>query len=425
MSARNPATLVLEDGFALRGWSCGALGEATGEVCFNTSMTGYQEILTDPSYAGQIVTLTVAHVGVYGVNGADMESRGCFARGLVVRSLADEPSSWRSEEPLTGFLARHGVVAIEGVDTRALVRHLRERGAMRGVISTERHDVDELVAVAQADPGLVGRDLVREVAIGAPYEWGEAPPGAERPADVGPLPASPRFHVVAIDSGIKYGILRCLAEAGCSVSVVPPTTDADAILAREPDGVFLANGPGDPAPLDYLFSTVRGLIGRIPVFGICLGHQMLGLAVGAGTYKLKYGHRGGNHPVMDLETGRVEITSHNHGFCVDFASIGPLDPAESGGLELDPADLGAWVRARRAPVVVSERFGRVMLTHVDLNDMTCEGIRLLDAPAFSVQYHPEAQPGPRDAHYLFDRFVQLMERGATTSPDTRATGGLP
>lgn len=408
MTARVPAMLAFEDGLVLRGWSCGAPGETSGELCFNTSMSGYQEVLTDPSYAGQIVTMTMPHIGNYGVNGADMESRGIFAKGFVVRDMTTVPSNWRSEESLPDFLVRHGIVAIEGLDTRRIVRHLREAGAMRAVISTVDLDEASLVAKAKADPGLVGRDLVSEVAVSERYVWGEKVPGGERPVDTGVLPVSPTFKVVAMDSGIKYNILRNLAEAGCEVVVVPPTTSASEVLAHEPDGVFLANGPGDPSAVDYLYSTLRELLGVKPVFGICLGHQMLSLAVGATTYKLKYGHRGGNQPVMNLNTGRVEITSQNHGFCVDFGSVGALDVEASGGLELDVTDLGAWVRAGVAPVVTSERFGRIQLTHVNLNDMTTEGIRLLDTPAFSVQYHPEAAPGPHDARYLFDEFTALM-----------------
>lgn len=417
MTHRAAAALAFEDGLVLNGWSCGAAGEASGEICFNTSMSGYQEVFTDPSYAGQLITMTSPHVGNCGVNGADMESRGCFARAVIVREMCAEPSSWRSEEALPSFLERHGVVAIEGVDTRRIVRHVRERGAMRAVVSTVDLDPASLVSKAKAEPGLVGRDLVREVAVDRSYAWGDAIPGFDRPVDTGILPVTPHRHVVAVDSGIKYNILRCLAESGCGVTVVPPTTTADEILALNPDGVFLANGPGDPSAVEYLFATLRGLLGVRPVFGICLGHQMLSLAVGAGTYKLKYGHRGGNQPVMNLTNGRVEITSQNHGFCVDFGSIGALDVASSGGLDLDTGDLGAWVESGTAPVVMSEGFGRVQLTHVNLNDMTCEGIRLLDMPAFSVQYHPEAAPGPHDAHYLFGEFMRLME-GRLEGQDT-------
>ena len=410
MSLHVEALLALEDGTVFRGVSCGASGEASGELCFNTSMSGYQEILTDPSYAGQIIAMTSPHIGNYGVNGADMESRGVFAKGLVVREMCDEPSSWRSEQSLPSFLIERGVVAISGIDTRRLTKHLRERGAMRAMISTLDLDETSLVAKAARALGLVGRDLVAEVATETSYHWGdEVPPGCELPVDTGVLPLIPRYRVVAIDSGIKYNILRRLAEAGCDVTVLPPTASADEVLALQPDGVFLANGPGDPSAVSYLYSTLRDLLGVRPVFGICLGHQMLSLAVGADTYKLKYGHRGGNHPVMNLLNGRVEITSQNHGFCVDFGSIGPLDVEESGGLSHGADEIAAWVESGTAPVVRSERFGRVQLTHVNLNDMTTEGIRLLDVPAFSVQYHPEAAPGPHDARYLFGAFTRLMD----------------
>ncbi|KAF0207528.1 MAG: carbamoyl-phosphate synthase small [Actinobacteria bacterium] len=410
MTERQPALLALEDGTVFGGFSCGAAGETAGEVVFNTSMAGYQEVFTDPSYAGQIVTMTSPHIGNYGVNAADMESRGVFASGFVVRELSEVASNWRSEETLGAFLQRLGVVAIDGVDTRRLTRHIREAGAMRAVLSTLDLDPASLVEKAKASVGLVGRDLVAEVAVRERYTWGgEAPPECEIPVDTGILPASPRFRVVAFDSGVKYNILRRLSEEGCEVIVVPPTTSAAEALALKPDGVFFANGPGDPSAVTYLYETLRELLGTVPVFGICLGHQMLSLALGCETYKLKYGHRGGNQPVKNLLTGRVEITSQNHGFCVDFGSIGTLDVARSGGLDLDPADLGAWVRAGVAPVLRSERFGAVQLTHVNLNDMTVEGIRALDQRAFSVQYHPEAAPGPHDARYLFGAFMRLME----------------
>ncbi len=409
MTQRTPATLALEDGSVFTGWSCGAPGEAYGELCFNTSMTGYQEVLTDPSYAGQIVTMTMPHIGNYGVNREDMESRGVFARGFVVREMCFAPSNWRSEQTLPEFLSANGIVAIEGIDTRQIVRRLRDAGAMRAVISTLDHDSASLVAKAAASPGLVGRDLVSEVAVDSAYNWGEAVPGGCVPEDLGSCPSTMRHRVVAVDSGIKYNIVRGLRAAGCDVVVVPPTSTAEEILSYEPDGVFLANGPGDPEAVGYLYTTLRELIGVKPVFGICLGHQMLSLAVGAETFKLKYGHRGGNQPVMNLLNGRVEITSQNHGFCVDFASIGPLDVEVSSGVDHDPADIAFWVSQGIAPVVSSEHMGRVQLTHVNLNDMTTEGIRLLDHPAFSVQYHPEAAPGPRDAAYLFGAFTRLMD----------------
>jgi carbamoyl-phosphate synthase small subunit len=405
---RQRALLAFEDGTVFSGWSCGAHGTAEGEICFNTSLTGYQEVLTDPSYRGQIVTMTMPHIGNYGVNAEDMESRGVWASGFVVRECATTTSNWRATESLRAFLERTGTVAIEGVDTRRLTRHVREAGAMRAVISTEVTDPDALVARARASAGLVGRDLVREVAIDAPRTWDAAGYPDAGTCDFGPTPDARPFKVVAMDSGIKYNILRQLCAAGCHVTVVPPTTSAAEVLAYDPDGVFVANGPGDPEAVGYLYGTLRDLIGAKPLFGICLGHQMLSLAVGADTYKLKYGHRGGNQPVRNLITGGVEITSQNHGFCVDFASIGELSVADSGGLALPLDDLGLWVAADTAPVVVSERFGRVQLTHVNLNDMTTEGIRLLDVPAFSVQYHPEAAPGPHDARYLFGAFARLM-----------------
>jgi carbamoyl-phosphate synthase small subunit len=366
--------------------------------------------------------MTMPHIGNYGVNGADMESRGVFAKGFVVREMSDTPSNWRSEESLPDFLRRLGVVGIEGVDTRRIVRHLRERGAMRAVISTIDLDEASLITKAVSAPGLVGRDLVAEVAVREAYVWGDAVPGGGIPVDTGVLQPAPRRRVVAMDSGIKYNILRRLMEAGCEVDVVPPTTSAADVLARDPDGVFLANGPGDPEAVGYLYETLRELLGVRPVFGICLGHQMLSLAAGASTFKLKYGHRGGNQPVKNLLTGKVEITSQNHGFCVDFASIGPVVAAESGGLSLDAGDLGSWVRAGIAPVVTSERFGRVQLTHVNLNDMTTEGLRLLDVPAFSVQYHPEAAPGPHDARYLFGEFMKLMSETAAAGSAGQSRG---
>jgi carbamoyl-phosphate synthase small subunit len=318
-------------------------------------------------------------------------------------------SNWRAQRTLDDDLEAQGIVGICDVDTRAITRHLRERGAMRSVISTEDLDPVSLTAKAATSPGLVGRDLVREVAVTEPYEWGSEDPTGCLPVDTGVLPARPRYRVVAFDSGIKFNILRRLAEAGCSVTVVPPTTPAAEVLAEGPDGVFFANGPGDPFAVDYLYGTLRELLGARPVFGICLGHQMLSLALGADTFKLKYGHRGGNQPVMNLLTGQVEVTSQNHGFCVDFGSIGPLDVDRSGGLSHDPNDLAAWVRAGVAPVVTSQGFGPVQLTHVALNDMTVEGVSALDKRAFSVQYHPEAAPGPHDARYLFGAFLSLME----------------
>jgi carbamoyl-phosphate synthase small subunit len=427
---RARALLALEDGTTFAGRSCGAPGEAAGEACFNTSLAGYQEVLTDPSYCGQIVTMTMPHIGNYGICGADMESRGSFVSGFVVREMSRITSSWRAEMSVPEFLRGEGVVAIEGVDTRRLTRHLRERGAMRAVISTLDLDPSSLVAKAKASQGLVGRDLVREVAVTEPFEWGTEDQFGCLPVDTGVLPVRPHYRVVAFDSGAKFNILRQLSEAGCSVRVVPPTTSAAEVLEMDADGVFLANGPGDPAAVDYLYVTVRELLGLVPVFGICLGHQMLALALGADTFKLRYGHRGGNQPVMNLLTGQVEITSQNHGFCVDFASVGALDVERSGGLAHDPGHLAAWVRAGVAPVVTSPDFGPVQLTHVNLNDMTVEGVRALDQRAFSVQYHPEAAPGPHDARYLFGAFTALMDgRGDYLSVSdprfTHRAGGSP
>lgn len=417
------AMLALEDGTVYEGRSCGASGEACGEVVFNTSLAGYQEVLTDPSYTGQIITMTMPHIGNYGVNGADMESRGVFAQGLVVRSMCKTPSNWRSEESLPHFLARHNVVAIEGIDTRSLTRRIREVGAMKAIVSTMDFDPESLVTKARKSPGLLGRDLVSEVAVSESYTWGTPVPGVGLPVDLGNLPESPRYRVVAFDSGIKYNILRCLARSGCEVIVVPPGTGASAVRELKPQGLFFANGPGDPAAVDFLYSTLQELLGEVPVFGICLGHQMLSLALGCTTYKLKYGHRGGNQPVMNLLSGEVEITSQNHGFCVDFSSIGPLIAEESGGLAHGSGDIAAWVASRVAPVVASSRFGRVQLTHVNLNDMTVEGIRLLDIPAFSVQYHPESAPGPHDSKYLFEVFTRMME-GEMNPWVTKGKGGL-
>ncbi len=367
-----PALLALADGRVFRGESLGAEGEAEGEVVFNTSMTGYQEIMTDASYKGQIVVMTYPLIGNYGMNDEDVESRRVWVEGFIVKEACPAPSSWRATRSLDEQMRRHGIVGIQGIDTRALTRHLRDHGAQEGVISTEELDPGRLTARARGAPGLVGRDLVREVAIEAPYGWSEALWDRQR----GYLPApATRFKVVAYDSGIKVNILRQLAAVGCEVTVVPASTPAGAVLERQPDGVFLANGPGDPEGVPYLIDSGRALLGRVPIFGICLGHQILGLAVGGRTYKLKFGHHGANHPVKDLLTGRVEITAQNHGFAVEAGSVEP------SGMEL---------------------------THVNLNDGTLEGMRHREWPVFSVQYHPEASPGPHDANYLFQRFADLM-----------------
>jgi len=422
-----PALLVLEDGSTFRGLSCGAPGEVFGEIVFNTAMTGYQEVLSDPSYAGQIVTMTFPHIGICGTNGEDMESRGVFASGLVLRAASASPSNWRATDSLPAFLRRHGIVAIEGVDTRRLTRMVREAGAMRSALSTLDLDPTSMHLKVLASPALVDLDFVSIVASAGDSIWRTGLVRAERfPAvmaqglsagefDAG-IQASHEhdaYQVVALDSGMKYSIARSLEAVGCSVTVLPPTTAADDILALDPDGVFLANGPGDPTTVPYLYETVRRLVGQKPIFGICLGHQMLALALGASTYKLKYGHRGANQPVKNLLTGAIEVTSQNHGFCVDFGSIGPVVPEESGGIHHDPSDIAFWTREGVAPVVRSAEQGLVQLTHVNLNDMTVAGIRALDRAAFSVQYHPEAAPGPHDARYLFGEYVHLMRTAAT------------
>jgi len=369
------AKLALEDGRIFVGRSVGAAGERTGEVVFNTSLTGYQEILTDPSYKGQMVTMTYPHIGNYGVNDTDVESGKPRVEGFIMRECCRRPSNWRAVRPLADYLAEHDIVAIEGVDTRALTKHIRTEGAMRAVLSTLDLDDASLVAKAKASPGLVGRDLVDEVTCMESYRWDTLPATLDDPEAARPALSEEKYRVVCIDYGVKYNILRNLVLHGCDVEVVPASMGADEILSRSPDGVMLSNGPGDPAAVPYAVETLRQLIGRVPIFGICLGHQLLGLALGGKTYKLKFGHRGGNQPVMDLTTRKVEITSQNHGFCVDMESLD--------------------ARA-------------VEVTHINLNDKTVEGMRHRSEPVFSVQYHPEAAPGPHDAHYLFARFIAMM-----------------
>ncbi|GAO02845.1 glutamine-hydrolyzing carbamoyl-phosphate synthase small subunit [Anaeromyxobacter sp. PSR-1] len=368
------AILALADGTTFEGFSLGATGEATGEVVFNTSMTGYQEILTDPSYVDQMICMTYPEQGNYGVNRADEESARPHATGFIVRHAAEEPSSFRAEQSLHGYLAAHGIVGITGIDTRRLTRHIRTAGAQMGVIATEG-SARALVERARALPGMEGQDLATRISTAAPYEWTEQGADCWTDAERAPL-ERPRFHVVAYDWGLKRAMLRLLAQAGCRVTVVPSRTSAAEALALRPDGVFLTNGPGDPAAVTGARETVAALLGKVPVFGICLGHQILALAIGARTYKLKFGHRGANQPVKELDTGKVDITAQNHGFAVDDASLGK----------------------------------RARVTHVNLNDGTVEGIEVLDAPAFSVQYHPESSPGPHDARPLFARFVAMMER---------------
>ena len=367
------AKLALEDGTVYRGTAFGAVGETAGEVVFNTSMTGYQEILTDPSYHGQIVTMTYPMIGNYGVNEEDRESDRPRLSGFVVREVARLASNYRHTKSLSDYLAEHGIVGIEGIDTRSLVLHIRKLGAMKGVVSTDDTDDASLVAKAQASLGLVGRDIAREVMPSGPLEWSDPSADEWRFVPRQRQEAEP-LHVVAMDFGMKWNIARSLVESGCKVTIVPGTTPADEILARKPDGLFLSNGPGDPEPIGYAIETIRALAGQVPVFGICLGHQLLAQAMGAKTFKLKFGHRGANQPVINRITGRVEITTQNHGFAVDTRSL--------------PSDMEA--------------------THVNLNDQTLEGCRHRTLPIFSVQYHPEASAGPHDSAYLFGDFVAMM-----------------
>jgi carbamoyl-phosphate synthase small subunit len=398
--------LMLEDGSSFAGISCGAVGEATGEICFNTSMVGYLEVISDPSYAGQIITMTYPQIGNYGVARADLQRDALALRGLVVRDMCRTPSNFRSECSLPDFLAEQGVVALEGIDTRRLTRHIRDNGAMRAVISTIDLDERSLLAKAQAAPSIVAVNLARDVSVREPFRY-TADDGAYdfllKPA------AAPRHHVVAYDCGAKRGILRNLHRAGCTVTVVPWDTPAAEVLALKPDGVFFSNGPGDPEPVAETARAAHDLFGVVPVFGICLGHQIIALGAGAQTEKLKFGHRGANHPVMNLRTRRVEITAQNHGFGVVFPSLGPLIPELSGNVTEHTTDLRFWVERGIAPVVQSGEFGRIQLSHVNLNDGTTEGLAFLDHPVFCVQYHPEASPGPTDAHYLFTAFTRLMD----------------
>jgi carbamoyl-phosphate synthase small subunit len=371
------AKLALEDGTVYAGTAFGAVGEVDGEVCFNTSMTGYQEILTDPSYRGQIVCMTYPEIGNYGVNAEDLESPKPHLAGFIVRQVSRMDSNFRSDGRLHDYLSKHGIPGIAGIDTRALVRRLRVQGAMKGVLSSVDLADSSLVAKAKASPGLVGRDLVREVMPNQPRDWNEKLHELTRTdaSAAAAASASPdNLHVVAIDYGMKWNIARHLADMGCRVTVLPGTASSEDILAQKPSGVFLSNGPGDPEPLEYAIDAIRGVLGKTPVFGICLGHQLLSLACGAKTFKLKFGHRGANQPVQNLNTGQVEITSQNHGFAVAEDTL--------------PDDLE--------------------VTHRNLNDNTIEGVRHRRLPAFSVQYHPEASAGPHDSAYLFGQFKEMM-----------------
>src|SRR3989338_1332401 len=372
------AFIALEDGTVFQGQSFGITGERTGEVVFNTSMMGYQEIMTDPSYKGQIVTMTYPLIGNYGINEEDIESSGPKVEGFIVKEKSRIRSNWRSSKDIDEYFKENNIIGIEGVDTRALTLHIRLKGAMKGIISTEDSDPKSLIEKAKSATDMIGFDLVKEVTCEKPYKaeeiiketWGEMVKDKGKQA---------HFKVVAIDYGIKYNILRCLIGAGCDVTVVPANTKAEKILSMNPDGVFLSNGPGDPAALTYAVEEIKKLIGKKPIFGICLGHQLIGLALGGRTFKLKFGHRGANHPVKDMATGKIDITSQNHGFCVD---IGSLDQKE------------------------------VAITHINLNDNTVEGLRHKKFPLFCVQYHPESSPGPHDSRYLFKQFTDLMGKYA-------------
>lgn len=378
------AILALEDGRIFRGEGHGAKGECYGEVVFNTSLTGYQEIFTDPSYAGQIVVLTNPQIGNYGTNSADNEATRPYIEGLVVREFSPVSSNWRSQQVADEYLERYNVPVISEIDTRALVRHLRTHGVMRGVLSSIEDDPEALVAKARAIRKMDGTDLAKVVSTKALYEWDCNDPrdragdllSGEEEEDQARQPPAADLHVVAYDFGIKHNILRMLTREACRVTVVPAETPAEDVLALNPDGIFLSNGPGDPEPVTYAHENIRKLAGRRPMFGICLGHQLIGIALGGKTYKLKFGHHGGNHPVKQMDSGKVEITAHNHNFAVDPDSL---------------------------------KQSEVELTHIDLNDNTLEGLRHRTMPLFSVQYHPEASPGPHDSNYLFKDFRKMME----------------
>ena len=363
--------IALEDGTVFEGEAFGASGEQVGEVVFNTSMTGYQEVLTDPSYSSQIVTMTYPLIGNYGVNETDIESGRVQVSGFIVKEACNYPSNFTCKKTLSQYLKENNIIGVSGIDTRKLTRHLRIAGAMKGIICSleKAPSIDDLVDKARAWKGLVGLDIARDVTCKKPYIWDDQSADKNVPEK--------SFKIIAYDFGIKYNILRILRSLGCTITVVPASTSAQEVLAQKPDGVFLSNGPGDPAAVTYAIEAVRQLIGKVPIFGICLGHQILGLAMGAKTYKLKFGHRGANHPVKCLETGQIAITSQNHGFCVDIESL-----KEKG----------------------------VKMTHVNLNDHTCEGLEDAAQKLFCVQYHPEASPGPHDSGYLFKQFIKMMEK---------------
>jgi len=385
------AWLALADGTIFEGCALGYEGETVGEVVFNTAMTGYQEVLTDPSYKGQIITMTSPHIGNYGVTPEDAESRQIWAEGFIVKEASSLASNWRSRQRVQAYLHEAKLVGIEGLDTRALTRHLREHGSQQGLITHVDGDSRRIVEKAKAAPSIVGRDLAAAVTCGKAYRWAEGSgEWASALSDKSGGGAARRWHVVAYDFGVKLNILRRLVDVGCDVTVVPASATATEVETLKPDGIFLSNGPGDPEGVPYAVEALRKLIGRYPIFGICLGHQILGLALGLKTYKLKFGHHGANHPVMDLRTRKVEITSQNHNFAVAVA--------------------GSFSAIPDRPPIIDTSFGQALVTHLSLNDHSVEGLACVKLPVFSVQYHPEASPGPHDSAYLFTEFIQSMEK---------------